>query len=58
MLKYILDRAREPSSYAGIATMLTSAGIGYSADAFNAVVAVAVAVAGLLAVLLPEVRTS
>jgi hypothetical protein len=54
MLRYVLERAKEPSSYAGIAAMLTSAGIGYSTEIFNAAVAAAVAIAGLLAVLVPE----
>jgi hypothetical protein len=54
MLQFILDRAKEPSTYAGIATILTAAGVSYSTDLFNAAVTVAVAVAGLVAVLLPE----
>jgi len=58
MLQFILDRAKEPSTYAGVATLLTAAGIHYSSDIFNAAVAVAVAVAGLVAVLLPEKKAS
>src|SRR5690348_17293418 len=58
MLQFILDRAKEPSTYAGIATLLTAAGIHYSTDVFNAAVAVVVAVAGLVAVLLPEKKAS
>ncbi len=54
MLQFILDRAKEPSTYAGLATLLTAAGIHYTSDLFNAAVALAVAVAGLVAVLLPE----
>jgi hypothetical protein len=54
MLQFILDRAKEPSTYAGLATLLTAAGIHYTTDIFNAAVALAVAVAGLVAVLLPE----
>ncbi len=54
MLRFILDRAKEPSTYAGIATLLTAAGVHYTTDMFNAAVALAVAVAGLVAVLLPE----
>jgi len=54
MLQFVLDRAKEPSTYAGVATLLTAAGIHYTTDIFNAAVAVAVAVAGLVAVLLPE----
>jgi len=54
VLQFLLARAKEPSSYAGLATLLTAAGIHYSTDLFNAAVAVAVAVAGLVAILLPE----
>jgi hypothetical protein len=54
MLKFILDRAKEPSTYAGLATVLTAAGVHYSSELFSAAVTVAVAVAGLVAVLLPE----
>ena len=54
MLKYLVDRAREPSSYAGVAALLTAAGIPYSADLFNAAVAAAVALAGVVSIVLPE----
>ena len=54
MLQFILARAKEPSTYAGVATLLTAAGISFSPDLVNAAVAVAVALAGLAAVLLPE----
>ncbi len=54
MLKYFVDRAREPSSYAGIAALLSAAGIPYRADLFNAAVAAAVALAGVVSILLPE----
>ncbi len=54
MVKYLLDRAREPSSYAGIAALLSAAGISYNAELFNAAVSAAVAIAALVAVALPE----
>src|SRR5260221_12300156 len=53
MLQFILDRAKEPSTYAGLATLLTAAGIHYTTDLFNAAVALAVAVAGPLGRVLP-----
>jgi hypothetical protein len=56
MLQFILARAKEPSSYAGVAALLTAAGIHVSTDLFNAAVAVAVSVAGLMAILLPETK--
>jgi hypothetical protein len=58
MLQFLLQRAKEPSSYAGIAAMLTAAGISFPAELFNAAVAVSVAVAGLLATLIPETPKS
>ena len=54
MIKYLVDRAREPSSYAGVAALLSASGISYSADLFNAAVAAAVALAGVISILLPE----
>ncbi len=35
MLQFILDRAKEPSTYAGLATLLTAAGIHYTSDLFT-----------------------
>jgi hypothetical protein len=54
MLHYFLARAREPSSYAGLATLLSAAGIAVATPEWQAIVAVLTAVAGLLAVLFPE----
>ena len=54
MLQFILDRAKEPSTYAGLAAFLTAAGLHFSPDLFNAAVGVAIAVAGLVTVLVPE----
>ncbi|HUK06646.1 MAG TPA: hypothetical protein VLX09_02155 [Stellaceae bacterium] len=54
MLQYLLARAKEPSSYAGIAMLLTAAGIHLSDIQFNAIVNVLVAVAGAVAIFVPE----
>jgi hypothetical protein len=54
MIRYLVDRAREPSSYAGIAALLSAGGIPYSADLFNEAVTAAVALAGVISILLPE----
>lgn len=56
MLQFILDRAKEPSTYAGVATLLAAAGVPYNANLFHAGVTAAVAIAGLIAMLLPEGR--
>lgn len=54
MLNYLLARAKEPSSYAGLATLLGIAGISIAPSEWQAIVDVLTALAGLLAVVLPE----
>jgi len=58
MLQYLLARAKEPSSYAGLAMLLTAAGIHFSAAEFSAVVNVLVAIAGAVAVFVPESKAA
>lgn len=52
MVEWILSRLREPSTYAGFAALAAAAGI--SAELYTAASAVAVAVAGLVAIILHE----
>lgn len=52
MVKYALDRLREPSTYAGLAGL--AAAIGIAAPLYEAVAAVVMALAGLAAVLLGD----
>lgn len=54
MLQFVLDRAKEPSTYAGVATLLAAGGLPVNADLFHAGVTLAVAAAGFVAMLLPE----
>jgi hypothetical protein len=54
MLQYLLARAKEPSSYAGLATLLGMAGVTIAPAEWQAIVGVLTAIAGLLAILLPE----
>jgi hypothetical protein len=54
LLAFFLARAKEPSTYAGVAMILTAAGIHYSTAQLDAVVNLAIALAGAIAVLLPE----
>jgi NO-binding membrane sensor protein with MHYT domain len=54
MIQFLIARLREPSTYAGLAAVLTAAGITYSPDLLDAAVTVAAALAGLAAVLVPE----
>jgi hypothetical protein len=54
MLGYLLARAREPSSYAGLATLLGMAGVSIAPAEWQAIVGVLTAVASLIAIVLPE----
>jgi len=58
MWQFLLARAKEPSSYAGIAMLLTAAGIHFSQLQFNAVVNLLVAAAGAIAVFVPESKAA
>ena len=54
MLRYLLARAREPSSYAGLATLLGAAGLSVAPAEWQAIVSVLTAIAGLVAILFPD----
>lgn len=58
MLSYLLARAKEPSSYAGLASLLGMAGITIAPNEWQAIVGVLTAIAGLLAVVLPELGSN
>ena len=50
MMQYILDRAKEPSSWRGAVLLLTSLGLSIAPELANAIIGAGVAVAGLLGV--------
>jgi len=54
LLNYLLARAKEPSSYAGLAGLLGMAGVTLAPDEWQAIVGVLTAGASLLAIILPE----
>ncbi|MGH6982430.1 MAG: hypothetical protein ACREFC_14610 [Stellaceae bacterium] len=54
MLDYLLARAKEPSSYAGLASLLSAAGIAVAPAEWQAIVGVLTSGAALLAIVLPE----
>ena len=54
MLGFFLARAKEPSSYAGVATLLGMAGVSIAPAEWQAIVGVLTAVASLVAIVLPE----
>lgn len=49
-MKYILERAAEPSTWRGIILVLTSFGVGIAPELANAIVGAGVGIAGLLGV--------
>ena len=54
LLAFLLARAKEPSSYAGLAMVLSAAGIHFSDLQFNAIVNLLIALAGAVAIFVPE----
>lgn len=50
----ILSRLRQPSTYAGVAAIVAGLGISHATEISQTVIAVGAAVAGLLAIWLPE----
>jgi len=54
ILQYILDRAKEPSTWKGLAVVATSTGIAITPDQMNAVISIGLAVAGFIDVITKE----
>lgn len=54
MLAYLLSRAKEPSTYAGLAVILGMFGVQVAPAAWDSVVQIATAIAALIAVLAPD----
>lgn len=54
MKQYILDRAKEPSSWRGLILLLTAIGVPVAPAMAEAIVTVGLAVAGLVGVATPD----
>lgn len=54
LLAFVLARAKEPSSYAGLAMLLAAGGVHVSTVDFDTIVNAAVALAGVVAIFVPE----
>ena len=54
IVSFLIDRLKEPSTWAGIGTLLTGVGIALKPELWQAITAVGLTVGGLLAVLIPE----
>lgn len=53
-LKFALERAKEASTYRGIAMVATAMGIGVAPELLTQIVAVGTGVAGLIGMLFPD----
>ncbi len=54
MKQYILDRAKEPSTWRGAILLLTALGVPVAPELANAIVSVGLALAGLIGVVTPD----
>ena len=55
MLKlYVVNRAKEASTWRGIVMLLTAVGLKITPEMADAIISVGIAVAGLLGMLLPD----
>lgn len=54
MLTWILDRAKEKTTWIGLTGIITAAGVGISPDLIEAIVAAGVAVSGLILAITKE----
>lgn len=53
-MDYIINRLKEPSTYAGLAALLAAFGVSIDPGMLQAVVAVATAIAGLASIFVAE----
>jgi hypothetical protein len=54
MKQYILDRAKEPSTWRGLVLVLTALGVPLAPAMSDAIIAVGLAVAGLIGAATPD----
>lgn len=54
MKSYILDRAREPSTWRGLVLLLTAIGVPIAPVMADAIITAGLAVAGLIGVAVPD----
>ena len=56
MKSYLLERIKEPSTWRGLTLLLTALGIPLATGVADAVIAVGLAVAGLIGSVMPDKR--
>ena len=54
MKNYLLDRAREPSTWRGIILILTAAGVPIAPAMAESIISVGLAIAGLVGAITPD----
>lgn len=54
MLEWLIARLKEPTTYLGITTIITAAGVTLAPELKEAIVTAGVAVGGMIAILLKE----
>lgn len=57
ILKYLLARGREASTWRGVTLLLTAAGVALTPGQAEAVIAAGLALAGLIGTLVPDAKT-
>lgn len=56
ILAYLVSRMKEPSSYAGLASLLGLVGINLAPESMTAIVQVLTGIAALIAVFVPDLN--
>ena len=54
MKQYLLDRAKEPSSWRGVILLLTALGVPIAPALADSIIAAGIAVAGLIGLITPD----
>lgn len=57
ILSFLASRLREPSTWAGIGTLITGVGVALKPELWQAITAIGLGLGGLLAVFIPEQKT-
>ena len=56
ILAYIINRLKEPSTYAGLAALFGMVGVNLAPEAWTAIIQVLTAIAGAVAVFVPDLN--
>lgn len=56
ILSYLVSRLKEPSTYAGLASLLGLVGVNLAPESLTAIISVATAIAAAVAVFVPDLN--